>query len=1122
MKNRHCLFTLPLVGMLIFLLFQPAPSLPPDDRVKVWKEPLVIPTYPIGAPEKNPIFYFGRAYQGARGPVYPYPFLDVLTDHRVDKTYAALFLENEFIRVCVLPEIGGRIFEAVDKTNGYHFFYRQHVIKPALIGLLGAWISGGVEWNIPHHHRATSFMPVDWSVSENPDGSKTIWVGETELRHRMKWVVGLTLRPGCSRLEVRLRIFNRTPLAHSILCWVNAAVQANENYQVIFPPGTTLATFHGKNQFSRWPISRDVYNRVDYTRGVDVSWWKNNPSPTSFFAWESEEDFLAGYDHGRKAGVVFFADHRLVPGKKFWTWGTGSEGKRWEKILTDTDGPYLELMFGSFSDNQPDYSWCEPYEAKIVTQCWFPIRNLGGVKNANADAALNLELKTDRRALVGLHTTSRHQGAKVVLTAQGKVVFEDTIGIGPDNPFTAEIPVAEGTPEESLHLSLMTADGKEIISHNPQHREATPLPEPVVPPPPPPEIRTNEELYLAGLRLEQFHNPAIEPDPYYEEALKRDPDDVQANIALGRFYLVRALFGEADAHLRRAVARLTKNYTRPKNGEAFYYLGLALRFQGKEQEAFDSFGRASWSEAWSAASDLQMAEIASAQGNFSGALEFVGRSLAANRWNAKALALEATLLREAGCLDEAEKRTREILALDPLDFWALNELCLVYSARGLKTEAQKALADLKMKMRDSVQSYLELALDYGSSGFWDDAVAVLLRLAGSENRQASLNPMIHYYLGYFAGRKGDKQKARQFCLEASQMPADYVFPFRLESIEVLEWAQKENPQDARAPYYLGNLFFDLQPARAIKEWERSTTLDGNFALLHRNLGLAYAKVNNDFPAAVACLEKALACDPNNPRLYFECDQLAELANFPPQERLARLRDNHSVVAQRDDSLMREISLLVDLGHYDQAIEILKTHHFHAWEGGGDISNIYEEAHLLRGQGYLAQKKYGHALRDFSAALEYPDNLEVARPATGGGSPKIYYFIGRAYESSGKSHEAAAAYQRSAGSGQDFSESSYYQGLSWRKLGEAEKARQAFEDLIRFARESLEKRQTMEYFAKFGMRESALRREAYYHYLLGLGFRGMGRQGEAAAEFQKAIGLQPYYFPAHRQLAAFGQ
>jgi tetratricopeptide (TPR) repeat protein len=1120
-KMKGWTYRLPCLLCLTAAVFSflPLTSLASADSVKVWKEPLVIPTYLPGEPEKNPIFYFGRAYQGAKGPVYPYPLLDILTDNRVDKTYDAVYLENDYVKICVLPEIGGRIFEAVDKTNAHNFFYRQHVIKPALIGMLGAWISGGVEWNIPHHHRATSCMPVDWTLAENPDGSKTIWVGETELRHRMKWLVGLTLRPGRSTLEITYKIFNRTPLAHSLLCWANAAVQANENYQVIFPPSTTLATFHGKNQFSHWPISREVYNRVDYTKGVDVSWWRDNPSPTSFFAWESEEDFFAGYDHGQEAGIVFVADHHLVPGKKFWTWGTGSEGKIWEKILTDADGPYLELMFGSFSDNQPDYSWCQPYEVKNVTQYWFPIRMLGGVKNATANAACNLELRPGPKVFIGLNTTSPYKGTKVLLTAGEKVVFEEIIDIGPGQPFTAEIPLPAGIEEESLCLSLLTAEGKELLSYKPEKRMESVIPQPVVPPPSPEKIKTNEELYLAGLRLEQFYNPAMEPYPYYKEALKRDPDDARANTALGRLDLMRGLYQEAEERLQRAVGRVTKNYTRPKDSEALYYLGLALRAQGKENEAFDAFARASWSEAWSAAAHYQRAELASNKRDYSQALKFIDRSLSANRWNIKALDLRAVLLRKIGRPEEADKQVRECLALDPLDFWAGNELSLLYSIRGLEPEVRKAQDGLRERMRGSVQSYLELAVDYGNSGFWDEAIAVLSRLEDPERKPGSSNPMIYYYLGYYLHKKGEDGKAGQFCREAAQMPTDYVFPFRSESIDVLSWAEKENPQDARAPYYLGNLFFDLQPDRAIEEWEKSRKTDDTLATVHRNLGLAYARVKNNLPAAVASLEKAAACDPNDPRLYFELDQLYDLANVAPQARLDKLMKNHSVVAKRDDALSREISLLVELGHYERAISLLTFRHFHAWEGGGEIHDIYVDAYLLRGQKFLSGKKSKNALRDFQAALEYPDNLEAGKPASGGRSPEVYYFIGMAYAALGRPKEAKEAFAQSVESVRGPSELSYYQGLSWRKLGQEARALEALDGLIRFARENLEKSGAMDYFAKFGEKESAQKREAYFHYLLGLGFLGEGRPEEAKAEFQKALGLHPYYFRAHRQLAS---
>ena len=348
--------------------------------VKVTERQEVIPTYLAGEPEPNPMFYFGRNSQGAEGRVYPYPLYDKLTGIKSNKLYRVVYLENEYVRIGILPEIGGRLFEAVDKSNGYNFIYRQHVIKPALIGLIGAWISGGIEWNIPHHHRATTFLPVQYRIETGADGAKTVWVGELELRQRMRWAVGYTLRPGRSFLECSVRILNRTPLVNTMLCFANVAVHVNDQYQVIYPPLTQFVTYHGKNQFTTWPIATTRYNGADFTRGVDVSWYSNHFNANSLFAWNCQDDFFAGYDHGKEAGIVSVADHHVVPGKKFWTWGNGPRGRMWDKILTDADGPYIELMAGAYSDNQPDYSWLQPGETKSLRMCWFPFRDLKGVK----------------------------------------------------------------------------------------------------------------------------------------------------------------------------------------------------------------------------------------------------------------------------------------------------------------------------------------------------------------------------------------------------------------------------------------------------------------------------------------------------------------------------------------------------------------------------------------------------------------------------------------------------------------------------------------------------------------------------------------------------------------------
>ena len=235
------------------------------------------------------------------------------------------------------------------------------------------------------------------------------------------------------------------------------------------------------------------------------------------FAWNYEDDFLAGYDHGKQAGTLNVADHHVVPGKKFFTWGNGPDGRMWDKILTDKDGPYLELMVGAWSDNQPDYSWTQPDEVRMSTRHWYPFREIGGVKNATAKAAVNLEV-VNGRASVGFHATAVYPQAEVVIRVREKEVFRQIVAIAPDRPFVSEVALPDGTPESDVE-AILRSDGEELVRYQPVVRSEQPKPETVQPPPPPQEIKSNEELYLAGLRLEQFHNARKDPLPYYEEAL---------------------------------------------------------------------------------------------------------------------------------------------------------------------------------------------------------------------------------------------------------------------------------------------------------------------------------------------------------------------------------------------------------------------------------------------------------------------------------------------------------------------------------------------------------------------------------------------------------------------------
>lgn len=1086
--------------------------------VRVWEEPLTLPTYRLEAPDSNPMFYTHESYQGAEKRIYPYPFQDRVTDIREERTYKALYLENDYIRLSILPELGGRLFSAIDKTNNYEIFYHQHVIKPALIGMLGAWISGGIEWCVFHHHRNTTFMPVDYTLAENPDGSKTIWFGETERRHRMKWLIGVTLYPDKSYIEATVKLFNRTAVPQSILYWANVAVHANDDYQVLFPPSVQFATYHSKNDFSHWPISDETYRGVDY-KGVDLSWWKNHPAPISFFAWNLQEDFSGGYDHGKQAGVVHVGNHHVVCGAKLWEWSPG--GRMWDKILTDDDGPYAELMVGAFSDNQPDYSWIKPYEVKTFKQRWYPVRDIGGFKNANLNAAVNLELDKNGTAKVGFCATLQYSKAKVLVAAGEKSLLERTIDIGPDKPFTCEVTVPSGAKETDLKASLLSASNKTLISYQPVERKYEPkLPDVVKAPPAPADIASVEELYLTGLRLEQIHNPRVNPDDYFEEVLRRNPGDSRTNTILGVNYIKNAMFEQAEQKLRKAIERISADYTRPGNAEAYYNLGLALRAQGKLDEAYDAFYRATWDYAFHSPAYYQLAELSCRKKDYVSALEQIGQSLSTNALNTKAQNVKAVILRKLGRTKEAAQTVSQVTAADPLDFLAANELYLAQLALGSKRRAGQSLAELELKMRGNVESYLELAVDYGNCGQPDEAIEVLSRPVKNKMGFAGTYPMVHYYLGYFHLQKGDETEASKCFSRAAKMPADYCFPFRIESIEVLNAAIRHNPSDTRACYYLGNVLYDLQPEAAVKQWEKSRQIDDSFATVHRNLGWAYYRTEKDIPKATASYEKAVACNGKDPRLYVELDSLYEAGNASLEKRLALFENNHETARQRNDSFLREITVLVLVGRYDEAIDLLANNQFHVREGGGEIHDVYVDGHLLRGLRHLKKGESKDALTDFQAASEYPENLSVGRPKDDNRAAQVAYYTATAYEAMGDSEEAGEFYKKAAGQKgtRSGTEARFYQGLSLVKLGQKNKADEIFDDLINTGRQRLSEKATEDFFAKFGEGQTAAARQASAHYTLGLGYRGKGQDEQAKAEFEKAVQLNVSYMWAAAQLA----
>lgn len=1113
-----------LVSMLTLVIACPLLAATP---VTVTEEKVTIPTYLLGQPDPNPQFYFGGNSQGAQHRIYPYPAYDNLTTEKKDKTYTTVYLENEYIKIGILPELGGKIFEAVDKTNGYDFIYHQHVIKPALISLLGAWISGGIEWDIPHHHRATSFLPMQYKVEEGSDGSKTVWIGELELRDRMEWTVGVTLYPGKSYFSAAFRMINRTPVPTSMLSFSNVAVHVDDTYQVIYPPSTQFVTYHGKRDFTTWPIATTKFNGSDFTGGVDVSWYKNHPTANSMFAWNYQDDFLAGYDHGKNAGILSIADHNVVPGKKFWTWGDGPVGHQEDHLLTDADGPYIELMVGAYSDNQPDYSWLQPYETRTWTQYWYPFRDIDGVKNANTDAAVNLVVK-DGKATVGFYSTQARSSATVTLKLKDQILLSEKIAIGPGHSFVKEVSLPAGADEHDL-CAAIEADGRELVAYTPLKLQPESMPSPVTPPPAPSAIKTNEELYLTGLRMEQFHAPGdADPNAYWQEALRRDPGDIRVNTVLGIDAIKAGRYADAEAYLRKALERDTASYTSPKDGEPIYYLGLALKAQGKLDDAYAELYKSTWSAAWRSPGYFALAEIDSTKGNFDAALTNDEHALEANTLNIRALALKAALLRHAGRTEDALATIASARQLDPLDVQVMTEQWLVKQSADSEAALMKAATEFPA-------TALEVAADYMNAGLWQDGTTLLTHIANSSPDKSKVSPLVYYYLGYFAEHMHQDVKAREYDQLAEKASPDYVFPFQMEMMAVLNDAMRLNPADSRAPYYLGNLLFDWQPRQAQTLWEESASLGADFPVVYRNLAMVDARQGSQRDKVQATLEKAVQFG-GNAMVFNDLDKLYEENGVSPATRLA-LMESHQAAIDRDDIIAREINLEILAGKPDAAIKLLESRFFRAWEGGGSFSlgDSWINANLALGHRHMAAKQYSQALADYRAALQIPANLAEATGDVTGRKAEISYWIGSAYQAMGDSEKARQSWIEAAtplNANRDngasrysghFSNGSmgglaagvrveqaapYYQALALDKLGQSDRARAIFTQLVAVGNQALTN-------APAAQRTQI----ADAHYIAGLGQLGLHNQDQARQEFSLALKASPDHYAATRALNA---
>ena len=1089
-------------------------------EVKAWYEKVVIPTYGIGKPEKNPMFLEKRVYQGSSGVVYPHPVIEKIEDTKKDTEWNAVFIENQYLKIMILPELGGRIQMAYDKIKERHFVYYNNVIKPALVGLTGPWISGGIEFNWPQHHRPSTYDPTDSKIEHNDDGSITVWCNELERMFRTRGMAGFTLHPEKAYIEIKVKLYNRTNHPQTFLWWANPAVKVNDDYQSVFPPDVNAVFDHGKRDVSEFPIAKGTYYKVDYSPGTDISRYKNIPVPTSYMAINSDYNFVGGYENDTKGGLLHVANHHVSPGKKQWTWGHGDFGQAWDRNLTDEDGPYIELMCGVYTDNQPDFTWLMPGEEKTFNQYFMPYRDLGVVKNATKEAMLNLE--TDNgQTTIKIYTTAPYPAGKVLLTAADKVILDKTFDFHPGTSYEKIVELPRGINEEDLEISVKTAEGITLVDWSAKPLKEREIPEAAKAAKQPGEIKSNEQLYLTGLHLEQYRHATYDPRPYYEEVLKRDAGDSRCNNALGLWYLRRGQFAKAEQYFQTAIETLTDRNPNPIDGEPFFNLGIAQRYLGKTQEAYNAFYKSVWNAAWMDSGYFQIARIETVNKKWDAALEVIDRSLIRNWHNHKARQLKVSILRQLGKTKEALTLIEDSLQLDGFNYSLFFEKYLI-------DKDEQALTEMKKLIRANIHNYIEFALDYAYAGLYEEAIQFIE--LGIKEQTGDIYPLAYYYLAWFQSESGNESEAKATLKIAVQQNPDYCFPNQPEAVVALEKAIEIQTEDDKALYYLGNFWYAFKNYNeAIKCWEASIKINPNFPTTQRNLALAYFNKLNDADKALKTLEKAFELDPSDARVLMELDQLYKRLNHDPKMRLKMLEENRDLCVQRDDLYLELVTLYNTAGEFQVAYDLIMARQFHPWEGGeGKVTRQYILSLTELGKQAIQNKDYSKAIELLTNSRTYPENLGEGK-LFGTQENETLYWLGVAHQEMRADVEAQQFYEEAAKGLEQVSaamfyndqqpDTIFYQGLALQRLDKQVEAEKKFSQLIDFGTIHQNDKIQIDYFAVslpdllIWEDDLDVRNYQLCQYLLALGNLGIGNKFKAQQAIEEVLNIDQTHIGA---------
>jgi tetratricopeptide (TPR) repeat protein len=974
--------------------------------VKVWEGTITIPTYgwqddinpKLWALEGN--VKFSTTVKGSI--VYPYTMQDYLSRTKVDRTYKALFLENEYLKVTCLPELGGRLQSVFDKTEGKEMFHFNDVIKPGMIAMRGAWISGGVEWNAgPQGHTVTAVSPVDALIGHSKDGSAYLEINNLEESQRTQWTVRVTLHPGKAYLDERIRLFNPEDAISPYYFWNCTAFPCRAGTRFIYP--MTLGTDHMGVKFFSWPIDH----------GKDLSWLKNYETSSSIFAVNCVFNFFGAYDVDADRGIVQVADHHQVRGKKAWTWGTWDFGLVSEKNLTDDNGPYIEVQSGPLP-TQSDYGQLVPRQAVSWQEYWYPVHGLGdGFEYATKDVAVQTKRDGDT-VQFRILATSNFPRAVCTFSQDGREVLKKTVNLTPQTPQIVTLPSAGHSP---VDVSIKTAKGEILASFT------SPLPIPKTPRPKPSGLMTKpddqltvQQKYLKGRKYDLATN-RLKAREYYEKALAEDAGYSPALRALAVLDVEAGLYQKAAERLENALKR------NDADGLSWYFLGVCRLHLKHPKQALECAYRAVTCLGTDSLGYDLAGRVYMLSGHRARAIDAFRHAAELNPTDTRASDHLLLALYAAGKTKQADKLAKQAVAENPTDL-VPRALIALRDKSSMKSFVREARAFVG---EDDFET-LETSLVFAEVGLAAEAEKVVSAVCVEAVPQKQLSPLPLYYLAWFASLQNDAAKARTYLNQAARTYRDYVFPSRPEAVEIFEYATTHNPDDAYAHLHLGNLYANLDRLdEAARQWRKAADLDSSLSIAFRNLALYAWAAEEDLPKAERLYRKAIAARPTDQTLYRDLADVL-LAQKKRPEAIKVLESTPSKKLRRADVIIMLAQAYLDEQRYTDAINLLEsTPYFVNWEGQSITWDIFHKAHVARGRQRFENKDFAGALKDFEAALTYPANIGVGR-SNRPQEAADQYWRGKAAEALGRLDEARSAWKQGAAGYKGSAEQNKYREL----------------------------------------------------------------------------------------------